>query len=248
MSRDNYNGRAENARDRGESERTVKLAVIDNSIDPDVYNPREHWSRYLNLEWEAFRATQRQLPDLKKGYTHLLMTGSEASIVYRERWVDEEVELVQEALERGLSILGSCYGHQLLVLALMGPDHVRRSRHPEVGWIPIQIKVKSRLLGKPRQADTFSVHFDEVTGLGGDFIVLASSRDSEVQAFEMKGRPVWGLQIHPEIDIQSAQKLLRKLIAVNLKTRPFFEKALNSTPRDSGLIRQIVKTFLSSGK
>jgi len=37
---------------------------------------------------------------------------------------------------------------------------------------------------------------------------------------------------------------LKKFISLNLETKPFFEKALKSTPRDSGLIRRIVKNFL----
>lgn len=68
----------------------VKVAFIDNSIDSSIYNPEEHWKPYLDAEWDSFKATKNHFPDLKKGYTHLLLTGSEASIVERENWVYEE--------------------------------------------------------------------------------------------------------------------------------------------------------------
>lgn len=223
----------------------IKVAIVDNSIDSSVYNPVEHWSSYLDVAWEAFRATRSRFPDLKKEYTHLILTGSEASILDRENWVYEEVEFVQEAMEKGLSILGSCYGHQLLVLAILGKSYVQRCLKPEVGWIPIQIKKESELLGKKRTAFSFSIHFDEAVNLSDSFAVLASSRDCRIQAFQVKKRPIWGLQIHPEIDVSSSQKFLNKLISLNLRTRPFFEAALNSRPRDSGLIRRIVKCFLT---
>jgi len=221
----------------------VKVAFIDNSIDSSIYNPEEHWKPYLDAEWDSFKATKNHFPDLKKGYTHLLLTGSEASIVERENWVYEEVEVVQEAVEKGLSILGSCYGHQLLALALLGPAHIRRCNLPEVGWIPIQIKEESELLGKKRRAFSFSVHFDEVVNLSDAFHVIASSKHCGIQVFQLKRRPIWGLQIHPEINVPNAQKLLKNLIALGLKATPVYEEALKLTPRDSGLIRQVVKNF-----
>jgi GMP synthase-like glutamine amidotransferase len=225
-------------------EKEVKVAFIDNSIDTSIYNPQEHWKPYLGVEWDPFRAPESRFPDLKKGYTHLILSGSEASIIERENWVYEEIEVVQDAVEKGLSILGSCYGHQLLALALLGSASVQRCVQPEVGWIPIQIKVENELLGEKRQAFSFSSHFDEVVNLSDAFLVLASSKDCQIQAFQLKKRPIWGIQIHPEINISNAQILLEKFISLNLETKPFFEKALKSTPKDSGLIRRIVKSFL----
>jgi len=225
-------------------EKEVKVALIDNSIDTSIYNPQEHWKPYLGVTWDSFKATKSHFPDLKKGYTHLILTGSEASILERENWVYEEVEVVQDAVEKGLSVIGSCYGHQLLAFALLGSGSVQRCAQPEVGWIPVQINAENELLGKKRQVFSFSSHFDEVVNLSESFLVLASSKDCQVQAFQLKKRPIWGIQIHPEINISNAQILLKKFISLNLGTRPFFEEALKSTPKDSGLIRKIVKNFL----
>jgi GMP synthase-like glutamine amidotransferase len=225
-------------------EKEVKVAFIDNSIDSSIYNPQEHWKPYLGVAWDSFKATESHFPDLNKGYTHLILSGSEASIIERENWVYEEIEMVQDAVEKGLSILGSCYGHQLLAFALLGSASVQRCVHPEVGWIPIQIKEENELLGKKRIAFSFSSHFDEVVNLSDAFLVLASSKDCQIQAFQLKKRPIWGIQIHPEINISNAQILLKKFISLNLDTKPFFERALKSAPKDSGLIRTIVKNFL----
>jgi len=225
-------------------EKDVKVALIDNSIDTSIYNPQEHWKPYLRVEWDSFKATKSHFPDLNGDYTHLILTGSEASIIERENWVYEEIEVVQDAVEKGLSILGSCYGHQLLAFALLGSASVQRCAQPEVGWIPIQIKVENELLGKKRSAFSFSSHFDEVVNLSDAFLVLASSKDCQIQAFQLKKRPIWGIQIHPEINISNAQIFLKKLISLDLETKPFFEKALKSVPKGSGLIRRIVKSFL----
>lgn len=222
----------------------MKVAFINNSIDSSIYNPEEHWKPYLEVEWDSFKATNSHFPDLRKVYTHLILSGSEASIIDIENWAYEEMEVVQDAVEKGLSILGSCYGHQLLALALLGSSSVQRCVQPEVGWIPIQIKQENELLGEKRRAFSFSMHFDEVVNLSGAFLVLASSKDCRIQSFQMKKRPIWGIQIHPEINISNARKFLGNLISLNLRTKPFFEKALESTPKDSSLIQKIVKSFL----
>jgi len=227
--------------------REVKLAFIDNSVDSSIYTPEEHWKPYFGVEWDSFKATKNHFPDFSSSeYTHLLLSGSEASILEREKWVYEEVQVIHEAVEKGIPVLGSCYGHQLLAFALFGPSSIRRSGHPEVGWIPIQIEKDCELLGKARQAYSFSVHFDEVVSGNGYLQILASSEHCQVQAFQWKDKPVWGIQIHPEINISNAKILLKNLISLGLKTMPFYEKALKSTPMDSGLIRQIVKGFLNA--
>jgi len=224
--------------------RNIKLAIIDNSINSEIYNPVEHWKPYLNVDWASFKATKSQFPRIRDGYTHFLLTGSEASVLERENWVHEEIEIVQQAIERGVSILGSCYGHQLLALALAGPAHIKRSEQPEVGWIAIDIKEANNILGPKKRAYCFSVHFDEVVNLQETFLILASSKHSQIQAFHLKEKPIWGIQIHPEIEVSSAHKLLRTLIDQNHKNRPLFEKALKTQPKDSRLIYPIVDTFL----
>jgi len=224
----------------------ARVAIIDNSIDPTVYKPIDHWKRFLGVSWEAFRAAESCFPDLDDKYTHLILTGSEASILERENWVYEEVEVVQEALDRGIPILGSCYGHQLLALALRGPDHVRRCPQPEVGWIPVTIEKSNDLLGNQGEAYTFALHFDEVINLDDDFVVLASTPACGVQAFALKTQPAWGIQPHPEIDASAARELLENLIRLRLKTSTLYEAARTMRPRDSGLSRRIVRHFLSS--
>lgn len=222
-----------------------RVAIIDNSVFPDIYQPVGHWSRYLSVDWEGFVARRHRFPDLRR-FSHLILTGSEASILEPDPWVHEEVEVVREAVGSGLAVLGSCWGHQLLAFALAGPDHVRRSVRPEIGWIRLRLTGKSSLLGPAGEEGpfTFSIHFDEVTGLDDSFEVLASSDLCAAQAVRLRGRPVWGLQCHPEVDVASGRKFLRDLIDAGFKGREHLLEALASEPRDSGLIHRIVRTFI----
>ncbi len=224
----------------------TKVAILDNSVNPRVYKPVEHWARYLDVPWEAFVAREGKLPSLGAGFTHVIVTGSEASILDREPWAEREAEFVREAQSRGLAFLGSCWGHQLLAFALEGPQAVGRCRRPEIGWIEIERRSDSGLLGPRGAAFSFSLHFDEVVNAAGRFDVLAATSTCPVQAMALPGERVWGLQIHPEIDIAAARTLLLGLIGADPELDPLYQKALEEAPRDSGLILGIVRYFLAS--
>lgn len=226
--------------------RTPKIAIVDNSLDPELYTPVAHWSKYFSFPVESFRAPEGNLPDLDNGYTHLILTGSEASIVERDDWVSKEVSLVQEAFKRNLAILGSCYGHQLLALALLGEKSVRRASKPEIGWVEIKAPESNSFFGGHDRFFAFSIHFDEVINLRPPFRVLASTPDCPVQAFEVTGKKIWGIQFHPEISIPEACLFLAKLVALGRPHRELYEAALRSVPRDTEVIHHIISHFLSS--
>ncbi len=223
---------------------TAKVAIVDNAVETDVYKPVEHWARYLDVPWRAFRAPEGRLPAAVSDFSHIILTGSEASILEREPWAEAEAEYVRQAFAGGASILGSCYGHQLLAYALYGPARVGRCPAPEVGWLPVAVLASSPLLGPAGQAFVFQHHFDEVRDLPAECSVLAASEVCRVQAFGVAGRNVWGLQMHPEIDPSAARGFMRDLADRGAKSRDLDLAALRSPDRDSGLISKIVSHFI----
>ena len=225
-----------------------RIAIIDNSIYPKIYRPVDHWSAFMaGANWTSFYAPEGDLPD-PDDFSHFIFTGSESSILERAAWVAPEIDLARAARERSKYLLGSCYGHQLLALALAGPDRVGRAPEPEIGWIEVDILEASPLLGPPRRAYTFSVHFDEVRDLPASaYIVLAKSDICAVQAFRSRDGRVWGFQIHPEIREPEARRMLVDFQDVFPAVRPAYEKALASPARDSGLIHAIADGFLKLG-
>lgn len=222
----------------------VKVAIVDNSINPSIYTPVAHWTAFLDSLWQAFTAREFRFPNLDEGFTHLILTGSEASILERDRWVHKEIELVLEAVKKNIPVLGSCWGHQLLAIALAGPAHVQRSECPEIGWIPVTITDENTLFGKKGQEFVFSSHYDEVVGLGDDFRVFASSEKCRVHAFQWRASPVWGIQSHPEMNILDAQHYLRENIALDHDSHSLYRKALDSKPKDTGVIQTVIRNFL----
>jgi GMP synthase-like glutamine amidotransferase len=229
----------------GMKNKDVRVAIIDNSIDKNIYDPVSHWSAFLDVPWSSFQAKKDYFPAaLGKDFTHIILTGSEASIMDRPQWVLDEIEFVKESVSKEIPIMGSCYGHQMIALALAGPSCVRRSFSPEIGWIPIKIIRESVILGKKGLFFSFTIHFDEVFGIGSDFDILASTSLCPIHAFRKKGKPVWGIQSHPEITPDSGKILLKKLIEEGKGPIDVYTEAYHSLPKDSRVIKHIIDAFI----
>lgn len=226
----------------------MRIAVIDNALDHGIYRPVEHWASFLGKTvFQAFEAPKDEFPD-PADFTHIILTGSEASIVERAGWVEEEARLVRAAaVPGGPAVLGSCWGHQLLAYALAGARHVRRRPRPEIGWAAVRVLTGDALLGGPGVFHAFSIHFDEVFNPPKDlFEVLADSEDCAVQAVRVRGRNIWGLQFHPEIDPDTAVRFLRDLVQAGFRGRKEMLQALAAAPKDDGTVRRIVTGFLAA--
>ena len=111
-----------------------------------------------------------------------------------------EVEIIREALERDMSVLGICLGAQLLAKALGGA--VARNEEREIGWSDIELTdegVSDPVLSTfARQQRVFQWHEDGIELPDGP-VHLARSPASDVQAFR-HGEHAYGFQFHLEVD------------------------------------------------
>jgi len=227
----------------------LKVLVLDGSIYPDIYRPADHWRALLGpVEADAPHLPSGDpVPDVA-GYSHLIVTGSEASIAQPEPWYDVEVEVVRRAFDLGLPILGSCFGHQLLAVALSGPGFARPSSTPELGWAPVQVLRNDPLLdGLPNPFHVFVSHFDEVWDPPAPWVVLARNERCAVHVMRYGDRPIWGIQAHPEITPADGRMLLEGFLDKAPDKAHLVRPALAQTPRDDGLAEAIVRRFLAQG-
>lgn len=222
------------------------LLVIDNSLDPTFYRPVEHWERVagrpLDSAWVAGGAA---LPE-PGAHSHVLVTGSEASIVEPAPWAEVEMAWLRQAVARGVRVLGSCWGHQMIAAALGGRACVRRSSTPEVGWFAIEVLEPDAVLPAGGFA-AYCVHFDEVVpGSHPELRVLASSCRCAVHAFRWDQLPVWGIQSHPEIDPPTGCWMMEEAILRWPEDAKLFRAGLAEDVRDTGHARSILDAFLAT--
>ncbi len=119
-----------------------------------------------------------------------------------------EVDIIREALDRDMSILGICLGAQLLAKALGGS--VSRNARREIGWCDVELTEAGRNdpvleAFAPRQ-EVFQWHEDGIS-LPPDAVSLASSEISPVQAFRY-GEHAYGFQFHLEASLPLIERWL----------------------------------------
>ena len=222
-----------------------KILIIDNSTKPESYRPVEHWGPFLVFPYDVFYAPANEYPSDLSPYSHIILSGSDASIVNTAEWDRAEEDLVRTAIDMGKVILGSCYGHQLIARALFGPSSVQRMPVPETGWPQIRILSDDRLMGTAgNTVSCFAWHFDEVCRLPADRAdILAQSDGCRIQAFKLTDRPVWGLQAHPEIGIAEGLNCFDSYTGSDAPRREELLTSRKFQPRDSGWIVPILRAF-----
>ena len=141
-----------------------------------------------------------ELPDVNEFDWLMVMGGSQHA--WEEEvhpWLPDEKRLIARAIEADKTILGICFGAQLLAEALGAK--VFRNEHREIGWYPVSLtpEGKDSLLfeGICDPFVTFHWHNDRYS-LPPRCIALARSPATPCQAFLAADRPLAGIQFHPE--------------------------------------------------
>ena len=127
--------------------------------------------------------------------------------------VTNQIEVLNDAAATGLPVFGSCWGLQIAVMAAGGQvEYSPKGR--EVGIArkiaPNEAGRSHPLLrGKGPAFDAPCIHYDEVSRLPDDAILLASNAHSKVQAaiVPLLKSEVWAVQYHPEFDLDQLVQL-----------------------------------------
>ncbi|MEA2095224.1 MAG: hypothetical protein U9P73_00835 [Candidatus Cloacimonadota bacterium] len=158
-------------------------------------------------------------------FSHLLISGS-ALFASQENKNDSKLyDIVQQFTNK--SILGICYGHQMLAKALMKKNVCRKSSTPELGWRKVELVSNSIFEGISKPV-FYESHFEEVFGLTNDFTIIASNSNCDIQGYQYKNLPIWGLQFHPEITFTFGQQSIKNKLANYESMRRFFKNELDN--------------------
>jgi GMP synthase (glutamine-hydrolysing) len=177
-----------------------RIALLDASHT--VETTRRNFRRELDAELDEFHCPSGDLPS-GFGYDGLVITGSSASVYWDRKWIRELKHWVKAAVDVGLPALGICYGHQLLADVTGG--RVEDMGEYEIGYRTVEHTGHGMLFdGIPDAMTVFTTHSDRVAALPPGGTVLAAN-DYGIQSF-CKDR-VYGVQFHPEYDLQTARMI-----------------------------------------
>jgi len=171
------------------------------------------------LEFASYDGVSGQYPDLAvaAGEGHgIIVTGSAGPVFEKKSWIPALIDFLGEAHGRNAWILGVCFGHHALAVAL-GGEVKRNPRGREMGTVPIY------LTGEGERSPLFRgfasgemvnlVHRTHVSRMPNGAVRLAFNQMTPTQAFHL-GRS-FGVQPHPEftpVHLRSLAELYGKVL------------------------------------
>ena len=91
------------------------LGITDAQKFIDLLQPLNAAARF-----DVYFTSNNQFPDNIDGYDAILVTGSPCSVHDDHEWIGRLVDLIRTAADKGLQVIGSCFGHQLIARAYGG--------------------------------------------------------------------------------------------------------------------------------
>ncbi len=190
----------------------MRILIVDNTIDRECWGSPELQRFAVTVPGATVtvrRGPESDLPKDISNFDRIVLSGSKTSAMENAPWISRLEDLIRCALSEGKPFLGVCYGHQMLARTLGGKEFVRQSVSAEFGWCRIEQLADSPLFhGLPRVFYSFSSHYDEVSVLPSGTELLACSEQCAIQAIQVKGHPVFGIQFHPEKDLEGGTQTL----------------------------------------
>ncbi|WP_418282453.1 type 1 glutamine amidotransferase [Halorubrum sp. DTA98] len=167
----------------------------------DDTNTRRNFRRELAADLAEFNVNDRQLPD-HTDFDGIVVTGSRSSVYWDEAWIQPLVDYVAEAADDGVPILGVCYGHQVLAEALGG--RVDDMGEFEIGYNTVRHLGDELFTDVGEEFTVFTTHGDAVVELPPGAELLA---ENEYGVHAFRTGHCWGLQFHPEYDVETAREV-----------------------------------------
>jgi len=170
-------------------------------------------------------------------------------------WMNDALDMIRRAVDRGIPTFGSCWGHQMIARAF-GGTVVHDPERAEMGCHRVTLTEQGR---RDALFSAFPVsflanmgHHDRVVKLPPGAVELACNDSQPNQSFRLEGAVAYGTQFHTELDARRERERLiryRKNYLDELGDEERFQAIMESlaeTTEVDHLLHDFLVTFAAS--
>jgi len=167
---------------------------------------------HKELQFRSYQVNKGEYPQKIDECDAYLITGSKSSAYDNDEWITQLKVYVQSLYQKNKKILGICFGHQLIAMAL-GGDTRLASQGWGVGVHQYETSRQGRRLFLPAQLSLLVSHRDQVVKMPKDAVKVASSEFCPIAAYQIKNQ-VLCFQGHPEFTADYADALMQARVDI----------------------------------
>ncbi|MEE3079622.1 MAG: gamma-glutamyl-gamma-aminobutyrate hydrolase family protein [Bdellovibrionota bacterium] len=191
------------------------VAIVDPAISHPSYNCMnkivERHQIPVTYHWVSSEGVE-SLSFIEEPSAYIVF-GSDSNVGDNLDWQIKLSALMKEKIEKGIPVLGICFGHQLIADAYGSKiDLVVPENKCFEGVREVEILEERFGFKKGEKVPVFITHHYEVKELPENFIHLGTSKDCHLDAIAHKHLPFFSFQGHPE----ASDKFLNDHLEVEL--------------------------------
>ncbi len=158
--------------------------------------------------WDVRSAVAGDCPAVDD-YDAYLITGGKFSVFDPYDWQDKLFDFILACRDRAKPLVGICYGHQAIALALGGQVE-RSSKGWGVGLMPVEMTARPPWMGGPDGTVMLhAMHQDQVTELPDEAELFLASDFCPLSGFHI-GKTFLAIQQHPDFTPAINRRLIEK--------------------------------------
>jgi len=172
----------------------------------------------------------------------VIVTGSPARIADQLPWMRRVQDALANLVYADVPVLGICFGHQLLGMALGGRSGPN-PRGREIGTVTLTLRASDPIVAGPHSFPVSMTHLDVVQELPPNATVIASTALDPHAAIRF-AENTWGVQFHPEMNDEIIgdyiASLRDKLIGEGIDPEALLASR-SDTPHAAGVLARFVE-------
>ena len=174
-------------------------------VDNDSIYSKNLENSLQNIEFTKRRYDDLELSEIKT-YDNFIISGRKMN-VQKMNMINSQI--IKHAISENKSLLGICYGAEILALTVGGT--IKKMESPQRGIQQVMIKNDNSLCSGV--INTFHSNRYCISHLNGDLTNLATSKENPYEIIQYGKMNIFGTQFHPEMNLEG-QKIIESFVTL----------------------------------